>query len=280
MASSVALAVLLSLPSAGVFADGASKEELLRADPLEVVFGRGPDKGYLSRIKAVHRLPLNLASADVEAIYRFLSIRRAADEPLSNLEYNAVKNDLVRVLMLQREHPEKLSSKLVEMYRDMEMDVTWRNYCIQFMGQWYPKEPSEERRKEMKEALHEALKEREGGLPGTALLALKGLRSLPGFDAAAIAGEAYSLTIDPEVKEIDKITSLQIGAELGDKRLLAVARETLKDSSNCAQLRMSAMVAIGFLGDASDAELLEKYAKGSDTHLRLAARQALKKLSP
>ena len=76
---------------------------------------------------------------------------------------------------------------------------------------------------------------------------------------------------------MSKITALQICAKLGNKAVLPSARR-LASSRESVPLRMSAIAAVGTLGNADDQVVLEEYAKSSDVRLRKSAQSALKRL--
>jgi len=247
------------------------------SERLDLIFGNKANKKYLDRLREVHRLPRNMSEDSLDAIYAFLRSKRVSDDVLPNLEFNAIKNEIVIVLMEQNSYPEKLSAQLIAMYKDKNMDYTWRDYCIQFIGQWYPKEKDEQLKKAMRVTLNEAVKDHRADIAGTALIALNGLKKQSGFDPAEITTEAYSLLTDKDTSNAIKVTSLQVGAELGDKRFLDLAKNFLKDSDD-AQLKMSSLAAIGMLGGRDEIKLLEKYAEGADVRLRFAAKPALKKV--
>ena len=93
----------------------------------------------------------------------------------------------------------------------------------------------------------------------------------------AVANRALLLSEDTKCGELAKITSLQICAKLGEKNVLPVARQ-ISTSGASVPLRMSAIAAVGTLGEESDRLMLEKYAASTDTRLRTAAQSALKRL--
>jgi len=70
---------------------------------------------------------------------------------------------------------------------------------------------------------------------------------------------------------------LQICAKFNDKRALPIARK-IAESAASTHLRMSAIAAVGTLGDSSDRPMLEKYASSSDARLRESAQSALNRL--
>jgi hypothetical protein len=243
---------------------------------LDFIFGNTANKSYVPRVKAVHKLGNDLQPAQIAAIYKFLH-KRIKDDSLKPLELNAIKNELVIVIMNQRNYPDALASSLVEMYNDKSFDKIWRDYCIQFLGQWYPKINSPEDRRKAREAFDSALQEKKNGIAGTALIAVSRLTGLKDFDKADIASKAFELAKDKDSANIVKITALQVGANLGNKNILPLAKELIK-SSKSVPLKMSAIAAVGILGNSADIPTIDKYLKCSDVRLRTAAKAAVKRL--
>ena len=115
-----------------------------------------------------------------------------AGQPLPDLEFNALKNELVFALLRQREGLAEFAELLVRRSRAPETDATWRDYCVQFLGKCHSAIPDEKSRAAMAAALWETLfRERSTCLAGTASRQLRELsRRLPGeFPAAEVAAE-------------------------------------------------------------------------------------------
>jgi len=132
----------------------------------------------------------------------------------------------------------------------------------------------------MAAAIREALKERSTSMAGTALIAMNSLKGRPdGFSEDEIASTAYEMATggEPESFQLNKATALQILAMLKDKRALQLAKDLLRDSKEIG-IKASAICAIGMLGSKEDIPLIEKYVKGTETRLRMPAKQAIKKI--
>jgi hypothetical protein len=253
-----------------------SVDAISATSKLDFIFGNTANKSYVPRVKAVHKLRNDLQPAQIDAIYKFLH-KKIKDESLKPLELNAIKNELVIVMMNQRNYPDALASSLVEMYNDKSFDKIWRDYCIQFLGQWYPKINSPEDRRKAREAFGSALQEKKNGIAGTALIAVSRLTDTKDFDKADIASKAFGLAKDKDSASIVKITALQVGANLDNKNILPLAKELIK-SSRSVPLKMSAIAAVGILGNSADIPTIDKYLKCSDVRLRTAAKAAVKRL--
>ena len=73
------------------------------------------------------------------------------------------------MIMEQRTATIDLSHHLVAMYFDESFDPIWREYCIQFIGTWYKKENSKDKRDLLKYVFKDALKDT-SNFAGTAIL--------------------------------------------------------------------------------------------------------------
>ena len=230
---------------------------------------------YVQRIKAVHQLGRELPKEQIDAIYVFLH-RKLNEEKLPSLEFNAIKNELVIAVMQQRNYPAELANNLIEMYYDKSFDKCWRDYCVQFLGQWYPKINSDSERERTRKLFYDALVEKDG-IAGTSLIAMSRLTEYPGLDRERVSDEAVKLVLDGKSADIVKISALQVAANLKNKNIIPAARNILRDSKN-VPLMMSAMAALGTMGlETEDRTVLEKFRASTDVRLRSAAKSALKK---
>ena len=242
---------------------------------LAIVTGRAATKDYFPRAQAIFRLGTRLQPADIDAIYDFLNSKQA--DNLKILEFNSLKNDLVIVLMRQERYPAKLSAALLFMYRDKEHHPVWRDYCVQFMGRFYPQATLSDR-KLLEQGMREALNESSSGIAGTALIAVNSNLVLCEIPKQYLLDQAYMLVQSENSKEFVKLTALQIGALNGDKRILPIARQILKNKHSIP-LQSSALAVLGFLGGENDQETLTHFSCSSDIRLRAAAQGAQKRIS-
>ena len=77
---------------------------------------------YADRVRLIHRLPSNLAPEQLERCRAFLE-SPLAGQPLPDLEFNGLKNELVFALLRQREGLTELAELLVRMSRAQETDA-------------------------------------------------------------------------------------------------------------------------------------------------------------
>ena len=251
--------------------------EVLLPDNIKLIIGQGADRNYFVRVREIHNLKKNLSPEQVETLYKFL-YEKLDKQELPDLQFNGLKNEIVMELMKQTIKPEALSGHLVAMYYDKSFDPTWRDYCVQFFGKWYEQAPTNDAREAMVKGLYDALKERNSSLGGTAITMLCHLTHLKEFNKDKIADQAYELMTAPDCAKSGKIAAMQACAELRNKKALPIARDWA-DNSNEMFIKMSAIAAIGMLGDPSDLPLLNHYKSSSDIRLSGPAKAAFAKIN-
>jgi len=290
----VAVVVCMRFASAGDFAPVAlpvAKPGIPRR--LELILGMGEETRYRPRIRAVHALGRQLSEQEVAALLWFLH-RKKGDDPLP-LEYlNPIKNDIVNALLRQERPPRELGAHLIAMFRDGEQDAVWRDYCVQFLGVWYPRVGSPSERAEIRKVFDEALgvsgSDRPGpkGEPdhrprsvratvGTALIALSNLVDEPDIDRDEVGRKACAVACDSDAGNAARISAFGVCARLGCRDCLGEARK-LAAGPGSATLRMSCIAAIGALGNRSDLPLLERCRQSRDIRLRTAAKSGIEQV--
>jgi len=242
---------------------------------LEKVFDKGGR--YEPRIRGVGRLGTGLDGEGVAAILGFLR-RRVEEDTLSPLQLNAIKNNLCNALMRQEPPPSEFGLHLAAMFYDRSFDPVWRDYCLQFLGRWYPHAQGDEERAAVAKALWDATLETDAGLAGTALIALGNLADEPGIGRRKVMDAALEIATNGKAADLSRITAVQVCARLEDRRILPFARELADDGTAGVPLRVSAVGAIGLLGTPADIAGLEALAAKGDSRLAVAAQAAVKRL--
>ena len=233
---------------------------------------------YAERVRLIHRLPSNLAPEQLERCRAFLE-STLAGQPLPDLEFNGLKNELVLALLRQREGLTELAGLLVRMSRAPETDATWRDYCVQFLGKCYPRINDARSREAMAEALWEALRtRRRGRAAGSAARQLMTLgRAHPEFPLEKVAAASLEALLDPAISDETRTALLQVCGTLGERGALPTAR-ALAARSPAPVLRASAIAAVGMLGDASDLPLLRRLAASGDVRVSRPAAAAMDRI--
>jgi hypothetical protein len=95
------------------------------------------------------------------------------------------------------------------------------------------------------------------------------------FDRARVADWALLLARSGQCSEAARTTALQVCGQMGLTAALPAARQVAV-SGAALPLRLSAIAAVGMLGDDTDRALLERWA--ADPALAVAAQSALRRL--
>ena len=271
----IQLALLLISP---IMAQDKSPRTLSKVDAELVCICGETFSPYAERVRLIHRLPSNLAPEQLERCRAFLG-SPLAGQPLPDLEFNGLKNELVFALLRQREGLTELAELLVRVSRALETDATWRDYCVQFLGKCYPRINDAKSREAMADALWEALKtQRRGRAAGSAARQLMTLgRTFPEFPPEKASAASLEALLDPTCSEETKTALLQVCGILGERAALPAVR-TVAELDSSPVLRASAIAAIGMLGDASDLPLLERLAVSGDMRVSIPACSAIDRI--
>jgi hypothetical protein len=243
---------------------------------INVVMGKGAKTDYLTRCKAAQALGAELAEDEVNTLYLLLG-RKVGEDELPEGQLNGLKDVVAALLDNQKALPASYPDTLMTMYKDRSYDPVWRDYCIQHLGAVCSSIKDDQKLQEVKEVCWKATEETDGGIAGTALITLsKNMKTL-GIEKPTLATRAFEILTDPKSGEASKITALQICAQLGEKRALPIARQ-LFGADASIPMKLSAIAAIGALGDASDLPALKPYQTGRDSRLRPAVNAAIKRI--
>ncbi len=275
-------AVGLLLTLASVSATAQPQTTVPRAPAMDSAIARicgETPSPYAERVGLIHRLPSSLTPEQLSRCRAFLDMPLDG-QPLPDLEFNGLKNELVFALLRQREGLEELAVLLVRTSRDASADATWRDYCVQFLGKFYPRIPSPLSREAMAAALWEALRtQRAGRGAGSAARQLMTLaRTFPEISPDRVAAAALEALLDPVSSMETKTALLQVCGTLGERGALPTAR-AIAERGTAPVLRASAIAAVGMLGDASDLPLLRRLAASADLRVSCPAKAAADRLA-
>jgi len=233
----LALAGLLALPAAG----GAGEGET----PAPVA----------ERVAAARALVARERIGTYDGVYAFL--REPAPDGFGGRGYDAMKDGVLIRLLALAEPPADLAAQLCAIVADAGAERVGRIYCAQYLGILYPrsvKAGDGVTSRLILATLRGALEDPCPWLAGTALLQLGELcRAHPEVDRVRVAEGALALASHEGAAA--RTSALQVGAALGDSRLLDAVREHISASSPPA-LRASAIRALGMLGDRTDLDTL------------------------
>jgi hypothetical protein len=274
----VSLLLFCALAASPWFACAQVEEARKASSRIQTITEGTKTGGIPARLAALRALRgKTLQTGEIEALWAFLA--KTPEEtgiPMRNL--NHLRNDILTVLVRHSPAVPDLVPRLCAMYRDTNQDRTWRDYCIQFLGQFYPR-ADEHDRERARDLFLEAAKMHANPTAGTALIALSNNIDSPGIDREEIAQPALAIASDPEASPGARMTAMQICARHHTDAVLPHARDAASGkTAKSITVRMAATAALGTLGDESDRDLLGKLSRSAETRLRRAALGALRRL--
>lgn len=239
--------------------------------------GWSPSTPYKTRIDFVHSLGRDLPPAQVDGLLAYLS---APDPSLRPDREAALKNDVWNLLRGQTILPTNLVPTTIAIFRAHEQSPAILDYCIQHLGAVALRVEDAASLRDLRECLEEASRENARPYSGTALIALAHVPAPGNADRTFLLARTLALASDPAAHPAARATALQIGAEQGFSGVLPHVRAILADSSNPATLHVSALAALGALGDPADLPRLDDFAAAHPhSRFRPALDAARKKLS-
>ncbi len=272
--------LIAALIPAGILphaAPAASDDRAIIPENIRLITGKAEERNYRKRLWTIHDLGVGLAQRDVDLLLEFLRqpLSGQKNPALGNIEYNALKNEIFNILMRQRDR-RSLGKPLIEMFNDRNMDLTWRDYCVQFMGQWYSREPDPKVKEELKTTLTRALEENQQSIAGAALTALYTVNTVEKGDGRELADQAVKLLSNPATHLQSKIGALDIATRFRRPEALEAARQMVKDSGNTDKtILMASIATLGSIGDRSDLALLNEMNKSYDSRIRIPTQRAI-----
>ena len=243
----------------------------------------------------------DLPKDDVEALLAYM---RGADDAMRVERVAALKNDVMNLLRRQEPLVEGLAETLLAMIEGRPGTGFGRSgmagvpppvadgdgtpslpgntihppavidYCIQHLGAMVNEIDDNERRR-VREVFVKAAREKTKPYAGTALYSLADdKRATPVQE-----GELKRLTLalcKPDVNNIARIAAIQLAGQRGYAEALPALRETLSGEKRDAVLDAVCIGSIGFLGNADDIALIERFR--GDARCSAAVEAAIKRI--
>ena len=249
-----------------------------RIRPIVDAHAKGGVRARLTAVRALREE--TLAAAEIEALWDFLAeTPKQANLPMAKL--NHLRNDVLNLLVYHTPILPDVGERLIAMYRDNTQNRTWRDYCIQFLGQFYAR-ASAASQADIRDLLREVARDHTVPTAGTALIALTDNLASPEIHREDIITAALAIAGNPKASAGARMTAFQICAKLGAKAALPHARQAAAgETAKSISVRMAATAALGFLGDPgeqADHELLAKLQRSGESRIRQAAAGALRRL--
>jgi hypothetical protein len=254
-----------------LLATGLRAETATAGQNVSVITGNG---SYATRYQTAQRLRGALSENEIQQLVIFLQREK---DVLGVEELNALKNEVVNVLRRQPGFEEELTELLIQMHTSVGTDEVWKDYCIQHLGGLFGK-VGPDLRGQAAELFYKATEIKSGSLCGTALLALNANAAFPEIDKKKTGDIALQVATSGDWGAPARVTAIQICSQLNDKAVLPVARRILSDGNQDAMLRMSALAAVGVLGDSGDLQEINRLGGSDDFRIKQAAAAAAKRI--
>jgi len=261
-----------------------SAEGALNArEAVAAVVSTEPDPAFELRHHMLHGLDAEGLSAGAASLIGFLGTH-AVPERMDPVDYLSLKNDVFDLLLRARIRVPELAGLLVDGLGEDSHPI-WKDYCLQKIPETLGVLPRDATvTSELVERVRYFASGAHQEYTGTALIAAKSMSSdfsPPLVAAAEVAELAYRCAAAEGASPIDRVTALQIAAELRHPGTVPLAISILDAESDepPAMLRVSAIAALGAAGDVTHRSLVERFRLSNDLRLRAAAKTALTELS-
>ncbi len=246
------------------------------SDQMRLIVRPDGKVGFGERVEAVHAIKEDLNSEELRAFYGYLLA--PAHNRDDREQENWLRNEMLDKLVTQQKPPAGLADMLVAIYQDKDQDAVMRDYAIQHINPAYAQAGSEEKTS-LRQALWQAAGETDSSIAGTALLALNDLaQNNAEFEKNQITEVALKLVGNEQCGELARITAVQICGRTGATQAVPLVLE-LAQSAGSVPLRISAVAALGDLGDRNVETVLQQIAADGGERLKPAAESALKRLN-
>jgi hypothetical protein len=234
------------------------------------------EKTYNERLTIVRSLGGTLDRNEKDTLFIYLN-RDLLKDGTSRMQEHFLRNTIMDILVNQQ-NLTGVAEGLLNVYRNRNLDPVVRDYAIQHLGVLYEKADSRPRNL-IKDGLFQATAEMEGTLAGTGLLALNRLAGLyEDISSEQLAQAALLAAGNERISDESRTTALQVCALMQLPDAAQIAADILSNSEN-THLQISAIAALGYVGDADQIEILSSIlSDDSRQRLHLPAQTALERI--
>jgi len=243
---------------------------------LREVCGITGDANLNTRLRALRKLGTQLTAGKSDVLSKLLESKYRSFSLNNSQEYVLV-NEVLELLGMQSTDTFDFGHFAGRVISNADEDEVVRDYAVQHLGIWYAAQPHNEN---IDNIFWKALEIKNAAIAGTSLLALHRLINIhPQIDAARLADAASSIIRNDTCGSASKVTALRICAAMNAPGTLEYASNVVHNE-NSLPLRLSAVAALGELGDVGAGKLLQELINNSgDLQIKAAVEAALKKLS-
>jgi hypothetical protein len=252
---------------------------------LSLVFSEEPEPAFERRHYLLHQSSDAEIRNNVFESLEFLS-REDAPEGMNLNDFLSLKNDVADRIINADIEALGLFSQLVATIQNEEASLVWRDYCIQKIPILIGHADIPEQEAENTVVLLTGIcGNRDSDLMGTALIALREIAKRPGKSIMVSEAEVMEFALasaqDESLSLKNRLAGLQIAAEMKQPKVGEYAVQILNTAYPAPPvlLKVSALAALGQVGDPSHLVYIEPYRLSPDVRLRAAARTSFNLLS-
>ena len=305
----VLLAILAVGTGAGVFyrvAHSAKRERSSSSSPEAhpetlgpVIFASLPSKAsYAQYAERIHTLGYTVSEQEQKSLIAWIIGPKPAH--FQDRQWHFLVNEVMDSLCHQAHPLSSWTDVLIGIVQGKANDIVLRDYAIQHFADWivpvHPNDPCEtrpEKRQAILFTMLEAAGQTKESFSGTALQGLhlillarqrsqqqsKLSAELPwAFSVEQLRPLAIASSTGDNVTDLARITALQVCAQRGFTEILPTARAIAGDPAKPVVVRISAIAAIGQMGNAGDEALLKKVQEERNHRFLSALQSALKRI--
>ena len=214
-----------------------------------------------------------------ESYLQFLESPFPTDRKVSitEEELHSLKNDVADKLLSQSHLPDDFDQRFLAMLDNKSLSSVWHNYIIQKLDVLFERSSDPRLKSRIVSRLFRETRNPKPTISGTSLMTLLRLeKKLPEVvDDIKLGKRAEWLTKQERYPFQDRLSALNVLAELSPNRAFVPARKWLRDESSHIMLKIAAIAILGKSASADDVALIESYQNHPDLRLRSASRNAL-----
>ncbi len=238
----------------------------VRVELLELLKG-GASIPHSRRFELIQSLVGELTLQERAGIYAFILNDENSESSLQ------LKNDLVALLVRQKPDPEELCSELLGIYYDFSISEKIRCIPVRHLADCY-KNARDVEKDHIRQILDEAVQYHSSQISGVAIQSLaKLLVEQDGFSKKKIVNAAAAILKSKSPSPDSLASTLDACAKADMKELLPLVRTAAETGAGAVKL--SAISALGALGDLEDRILLVKLSESKSKEISQRARKAL-----
>lgn len=253
----------------------AAASAYLPTSAIDLVVSEYEGASYKTRSQGLRKLGAKPTPQEIERLYDFLH----STDYLSDLNPSAFRGFYDRVMTyLDKldDYPQGYVEALIDVIENTEHEYTMRDYAIQHLSRQYELREGLEFEQALS-VLWDATNETNTTVAGTSLLALyrsERIGSLSEQDKDRLTKTTFELALDRSADSSVRTTALQVAASKGIDAILPEALGILADPDSPTALKLSAISAIGQLGDAASLDALVSHT-AHNSILTVAANEAI-----